>query len=130
MKLLSLLLLIISACNTGKTVNSQSDSALPVDNPRDTIRTVLKGSFTIELGTTMGTGFSWSLADTMFKSFLVLDSTKVLNDVEGKDNAPDTQQFFFTGIKKGETKLHFIRTRPWEKNVPPDKERVFIIFVE
>lgn len=129
MKLIALLL-IISACNTGKSGNSQSDSALPAVNTRDTIRTLLKGSFTIELGTTMGTGFSWSLADTTYKSFLVLDSTKVLNDVEGKDNAPDTQQFFFTGIKKGETKLHFVRKRPWEKNVPPDKERMFTIFVE
>jgi predicted secreted protein len=128
MKLIALLL-IISACNTGKTVNSQSDTALPADIPRDTIRTVLNGSFKIELGTTMGTGFSWSLKDSMYKSFLVLDSTKVLNDVEGKDNAPDTQQFFFTGIKKGETKLHFIRKRSWE-NDPPDKQRIFNIFVE
>jgi hypothetical protein len=129
MKLI-MLLLIMGACNTGKPDNSKPESASPPASTGDTIRTKPAASFTIELGATLGTGFSWSLADTLYNSFLTLDSTKTLNDVQGKDNAPDTQLFFFTGRKKGETTLHFIHARPWRKQDPPDKKRTFTVIIE
>ena len=129
MKLI-VLFLLAGACNTGKP-----DSAVPVaDKPdttlQDTLRVNLHNSFTIELGTSMGTGFSWSLRDSSYRASLSLDSTTVLNNVEGKDDGPDIQVFYFTAIKKGETRLHFIRKRPWRKNDPPDKERIFNILAD
>ncbi len=129
MKLLALIVLA-GACNTGKPDSGKPEIPHPVASQQDTIRVKLNASFIIELGTSMGTGFSWSLADSLYGGFLTLDSTKVLNNVEGKDNGPDTQQFYFTGIKKGATKLHFIHARPWDKKTLPDKERKFNVFIE
>ena len=119
MKLIPLLL-VAGACNTGK----------PDTTRQDTIRVTVNESFKIELGTSMGTGYSWSIKDSSYMGNLSLDSTRVLNNMQGKDDGPDTQVFFFTAIKKGETKLHFIRTRPWKKKDPPDKERIISILAE
>ena len=119
MKLIPLILLA-GTCNTGK----------PDTTRQDTIRVQLNGSFRVELGTSMGTGYSWSIKDSSYQASLSLDSTQVLNNVQGKDDGPDTQVFFFTAIKKGEIKLHFIRTRPWKKKDPPDKERIYTILTE
>lgn len=123
------LFILVGACNTGKPGNGKTDSASPATSQKDTIRTKLHASFTIELGTTMGTGFRWSLADSLYTGFLSLDSVKIYNDVQGMDNAPDQQVFYFTGIKKGQTKLHFIHSRPWKKD-PPDKEKMYHVFIE
>lgn len=128
MKLLAIFVLA-GACNTGKPEPGKTDSATPGTNLQDSIHTKLNTSFTIELSTNMGTGFSWSLADSSYSEFLTLDSTIVVNDPEGKDNAPDQQVFYFTAIRKGETKLHFIHSRPWKKKDPPDMERIFNVFI-
>lgn len=132
MKLIALIVLAgaCNTCNTGKPDSGKPDIPSPVTSQQDTIHLKLNSSFTVELGTTMGTGFRWSLADTLYREVLTFDSTRVLNDVQGKDNAPDTQVFYFTGIKKGKTKLHFIHARPWEKDIPPDKEKTFTVFIE
>jgi len=128
MKLIALLLLA-GACNSGKPGPAKTGTTQPA-SPQDTVRVKVAGSFTIKLGTTMGTGFRWSLADSLYSDFLKLDSTKVYNDPQGKDNAPDTQVFYFTGIKKGIATLHFIHSRPWQKKDPPDKERIFHVYIE
>ena len=52
MKLIPLLL-VAGACNTGK----------PDTTRQDTIRVTVNESFKIELGTSMGTGYSWSIKD-------------------------------------------------------------------
>ncbi len=119
MKLIPLLLMA-GACNTGK----------PDTTRQDTLRVQLNESFKIELGTSMGTGYSWRISDSSYLGSLSLDSTQVLNNVQGKDDGPDIQIFFFTARKKGETKLHFIRTRPWKKKDPPDKERTYTLLIE
>lgn len=129
MKLFALIA-FIGACNTGKPDTAKPGIPPPDTSRQDTIRVKLNDPFTIELGTSMGTGFSWSLTDSLYRGFLTLDSTKVLNNVQGKDNGPDTQQFFFTAVRKGDTKLHFIHARPWQKDIPPDKERTFSVFIE
>ncbi|MGQ0738842.1 MAG: protease inhibitor I42 family protein [Bacteroidota bacterium] len=121
MKLLSLIFLI-SSCNAAK-----EQSNVP---PGDTISVKVNTSFTIKLSTSMGTGYQWSPADSAWTGYMTLDSVTVVNNIEGRDDGPDTQVFYFTATKKGETKLHFIRTRPWKKKDPPDKEKVFTILAE
>lgn len=129
MKLIALFVLL-GACNTGKPGNSDPVSTETVNHIRDTVFTKLNSSFTIQLRTTMGTGFRWELADSLYGNFLILDSMKVWNNVGEKDNAPDTQVFYFTAIRQGVTKLRFFHARPWEKNIPPAEEREFLIQID
>jgi hypothetical protein len=61
---------------------------------------------------------------------MTLDSIKVVNNIEGKDDGPDTQVFYFRARAKSSNQLHFIRKRPWEGNDLADKERTFTITIE
>jgi predicted secreted protein len=119
MKLFALLL-FLNACNGTKTESTA----------QDTLRVKVNERFDIRLGTSMGTGFSWSVADSAYKTTLSLDSAYVILNPEGKDDAPETQVFVFRALQKGETRLHFIHSRPWRKKDPPDKEKKFVILAE
>jgi len=117
---LFVLFALIGGCHTSK----------PDTASQDTIRVKINETFEIRLGTSMGTGYSWSPKDSAYQANFSLDSSYVINNVEGKDNGPDTQVFRFRALKKSETTLQFIHSRPWEKNKPPDKERSFRILIE
>ncbi|MFM2338282.1 MAG: Chagasin family peptidase inhibitor [Bacteroidota bacterium] len=104
-------------------------------NPADTlpdkyeIHTSLQQRFTIELNTSMGTGFSWQPIDSSYKQILRLDSVTVINNKVTEDGA-DTQVFHFTPIKKATIQLLFIRKRPWEKADKRDKEKNIHVYIE
>lgn len=121
MKLISLLL-FFCACNTAKQP--------PVAGDTDTISVKLNDSFTIRLSTSMGTGYSWSLADSSWARNMSLDSVTVVNNVEGKDDGPDTQVFYFRAITKSTSVLHFLHKRPWEQSGKINKEKKITVIIE
>lgn len=121
MKLLPIVLFFY-ACNTAKQ---------PVDmGEGDTLNVKVDSSFTIKLSTSMGTGYSWGLADSAWTKNISLDSVSVINNVEGKDDGADTQVFHFKAIRKSSTPLHFIRKRPWQSNDKADKEKKITVIIE
>jgi predicted secreted protein len=122
MKLLTLMLLIV-ACNSPKKADTT-----PL--PEDTVRTKVNKTFTVELSTSMGTGYSWSTSDSAYTKAIRLDSVTVINNVVGKDDGADTQIFHFTALAKNTITLLFIRKRPWEKADKADKEKKFTIIIE
>ncbi len=121
MKLFALLL-FISACNSPQQTN-QTPGA-------DTIVADLNKPFTIELTTSLGTGYSWAPIDSAYKKLIRLDSTTTVNNITGKEDGTDLQIFHFTGIAKGTIECLFIRKRPWEANDKRDKEKKFTITIQ
>lgn len=121
MKLLPLLFLF-TACDTAKQPKVTPEG--------DTITVKINSPFTIKLATSMGTGYSWGLADSAWANYIKLDSVTVVNNVEGKDNGADTQVFYFRSLVKGTTTLHFIHRRPWESPEKADKKKNYIIVIE
>jgi predicted secreted protein len=119
MKLIPLLLLATS-CGTASHQQVSTD----------TIKVKMKESFEIKLGTNMGTGYSWSLKDSAYRQFLSLDTVYTISNAEGKDNAPETQVFRFTALKKSNTTLHFLHARPWRKEEKPDQEKQYQVIIE
>lgn len=117
MKLLALMLLS-TACNSPQ----KADTTIT----EDTIRTKINESLTIELSTSMGTGFSWQPLDSLYTDTIRLDSITVVNNKTKEDGA-DTQIFHFTPLKKGSITILFIRKRPWEKADKRDKEKSITI---
>ncbi len=119
MKLLGLLILFIFCGTSGlkALVN-------------DTIKVKAGNTFEIKLITNMGTGYSWSITDSAYSANMSLDSVTVANNYEGKDNGSDLQVFHMKALTRGETKLHFVRRRPWEKNTKPEEEKTFAIIIE
>lgn len=120
MKILAVLL-FFSACNSSGKTNTQPQG--------DTINTSINKAFTIELTTSMGTGYSWQPQDSLYKKNLRLDSVTVINN-KSKEDGADTQIFHFTPIKKGTIEILFIRKRPWETIEKRDKEKKFTIVIE
>lgn len=121
MKLLPLVL-FFCACNTAKQPADMAEG--------DTLKVKVDSSFTIELSTSMGTGYSWGLADSAWTRNISLDSVTVINNLEGKDDGADTQIFHFKALKKSSTLLHFIRKRPWQGNDKANKERNITVIIE
>ena len=121
MKLLSLLILFCS-CGAANT----SDSGIA----SDTIKVKVNESFTIKLATSMGTGYSWSTADSAYASNMSLDSVTVISNTTGKEDGTDLQVFHFRSLVKSTSQLHFIHKRPWEKAEKADKEKRFTVIIE
>lgn len=115
-------LFILSACDASKKQNSTAVT--------DTITVKVNNSFTVELGTSMGTGYSWVLADSSWVNYLSLDSVTVKNNAEGKDDGQDLQVFHFHSHVKSNTILHFVRKRPWESNDKADKVKHITVIIE
>jgi predicted secreted protein len=121
MKLLTFLLLI-AACNSPKKADSTP--------PEDTVMAMVNKTFTIQLSTSMGTGYSWSPIDAAYTKTIRLDSVTVVNNIVGKDDGADTQIFHFTALTKNTISILFIRKRPWEEADKADKEKKFTIIIK
>jgi predicted secreted protein len=117
---LFVLFALVGGCHTSK----------PDSTSQDTIRVKVNETFEIRLGTSMGTGYSWMPKDSAYQANFSLDSSYVVNNVQGKDNGPDTQVFRFKALKKSETIIHFIHVRSWKKDETPDKEKSFSVIIE
>lgn len=117
-KLLALLFMA-NACNGNKIVTAGDD----------TIRIKHGETFEIKLGAVLGTGFRWMIRDTTYKDYIRLDTSYTIQsrDIDGE---PETQIFLFTGLKKGNTTLHFVYRRSWKKKDPPDKVKDFTILID
>lgn len=111
-----------AGCNTPK-----QNISIPLT---DTVFVKVNQSFTIKLSTSMGTGFSWMPIDSSYKENIKIDSVVVINNIEGKDDGPDTQVFYLIALKKNSTVMHMIRKRPWEANIKANKEKKITIIAQ
>jgi predicted secreted protein len=113
MKLL-LFLSIIAACHSvrNKPVPLTGDATASVDS---TIVVKTGDEFTISLRSSLGSGFSWMLKDSLDKSSLQLTKSWFGTDKQETAAKPDLQHFTFKAIKPGNDVIRFIYKRPWKK---------------
>lgn len=90
-------------------------------------------SFTIELDSHLGEGYTWIIANPIDTSLLFLQKKE---DVKGTylpaENAvtlPPKVKFYFEAIQVGKTKIHLSEIRPWDKGKPLN-ERTFQILIQ
>jgi predicted secreted protein len=135
MRLIILLIIWFKGCDTGKPTvlkghgNNMGNDVVSMTNG-DTITVGTKDTFEIRLPTNMGTGYSWSISGTGYRKYLLLDTIKVENNPDGKDNSTDLQVFQFKALEKGQITLDFIHSRPWEKARPPDDKKSYLIRIQ
>ena len=135
------ILFLLAACgssssskeNKKDTSSTQTDMSTQNDGSKNSVQedihVKLNEKFDIRLDAVMGTGKSWWLSDSSFKSHVSLDST--FTEVNSnKDGAPETQVFRFRGTSKGETSLQFYYSQPWKKDEKPSDTRTYKISVE
>ncbi len=138
------ILLLLTACgsssgseksnkDTSKS-SSQTDTSMQTDQStgsgQEDIRVKLNDRFDIRLNAVLGTGNSWWLADSAFKSNLSLDTTFTEINSSEKDGAPQVQVFRFRGTVKGATTLLFNYSQPWKKDEKPSDSKTYRVTVE
>ncbi|HSU28447.1 MAG TPA: protease inhibitor I42 family protein [Chitinophagaceae bacterium] len=135
------ILLFLAACGSSSgsketkkdtTNTSQTDMSIQTDGSKnqEDIHVKLNERFDVRLNAVMGTGNSWWLADSAFKSNLSLDTTFTEVNSSGKDGAPEVQVFRFKGIAKGVTRLLFNYSQPWKKDDKPSDTKTYNVTVE
>ncbi len=119
MKLL-LLSLFFMSCDNSRQTATGSDSI---------IKTRLNQPFEIRLEADFSAGYSWSVADSSYKTYLSLDTVLSVNKTD-KDGSPSIQVMRFHGLKTGEYRLHLIYTHPWMEFAKPKKEAHYTIRIQ
>lgn len=127
MKVLTLLLFLY-AC--GASNKGESPQAPDGNNPTDTIRVKVNETFSIKLGTSMGTGYSWTTTDSAYTKNMSLDSVTIISNTEGKEDGADLQVFHFRALVKSITQLGYIHKRSWEANDKADKQKKYTVIIE
>lgn len=116
---LPLYLLLLGSCHPASRPAATGDSLY-----------IKKGAtFEITLSVNLGSGYSWSLADSAFSSLLRGDTQFVRTNVRDIDNGPEEQVFRFTALAAGKTRLSFRLARPWKKEEPPLQKKEYDITV-
>ena len=117
-----LLTVVLSGCAT---------SAKAFTEPTQVINSGVNQEFTIALGSNISTGYSWQVAFDE-KAITLVEKTYKEQDNTGKQivGAAGTEYFKFKSLSKGETKVTFTYSRPWEQPSAQNQTLVFAINVE
>lgn len=113
-------LFALSACFTILTKDGftqhQKDGSIVVKTSK---------TFTIKFPANASTGYTWLLADSLNKKYLVKigDSYKENPHPAGMVGVPGTQILTFKALRKGTARINLIYMQPWQKQLPPDAER-------
>lgn len=76
------------------------------------------------------TGYQWQFAKPLDEGKLQLISSEYLADKTGLTGSGGKQVWFFKALKSGRSSIPFRYVRPWEENVPSEKEELFIIIIK
>ena len=113
----------------------------PKETPKEAVKAEAKGdvlrkktgeTFVIELESNPSTGFRWALDGTEDATVVrkVSDGYASHAHAPGLVGVGGTETWTFQAAKKGQTALHFIYHRPWEKGLDPARERTIQVEVE
>ena len=86
--------------------------------------------FTITLEANATTGYRWQFARPLDESAIQLVSSEYLADKTGLAGSGGKQVWVLKALKTGSSSITFRYIRPWEKNMPPEKEELFIIIIK
>ena len=76
-------------------------------------------AFKISLQSNPSTGYRWEIS--FDKAFLKLRVDRFKRSPSALIGAGGTQSFVLLPIKQGETEVHFLYKRPWEKSIAREK---------
>jgi inhibitor of cysteine peptidase len=86
-------------------------------------------NFAITLESNRTTGYEWQLAKPLDESTVQLVSSEYLTDKTELAGAGGREVWIFKALKAGKTDISFKYVRPWEKDIPPVNEKIFVIII-
>ena len=85
--------------------------------------------FAITLESNRTTGYLWQIAQDIDKTVIELIKSEYIPNDTKLIGSGGKEIWTFKAIKPGKTTIFFQYVRPWEKDVPPAKEKTFSIVV-
>lgn len=129
MKRLLFFLLLIALFTAPANLKADDSKPFVTDAPVP-VEAVVGQEFELRLESNRTTGYSWSLVKNYSHKILNLIATDYEASKTGLMGAPGTQIWKFTADSEGQTEVIFHYARSWEKDVPPVRERSFVITVK
>jgi Predicted secreted protein len=86
--------------------------------------------FTIILSANPTTGYQWQLAKPLNKNKIQFVNSEYFPDKTGLVGAGGKQVWRFKARTAGRANITFKYVRQWEKNIPPESIKKFIIFIK
>ncbi|MDD5692074.1 MAG: protease inhibitor I42 family protein [Candidatus Omnitrophica bacterium] len=87
-------------------------------------------NFMITLEANATTGYQWQFAKPLDESAFQLISSEYLADKTGLTGSGGKQVWVFKALNAGGSGIAFQYVRPWEKDIPPEKEASFVIVIK
>ena len=109
-------LLAAAGCHSGSC--SPSRIALTEKDDGRQLQLVRGDTLTVELKSNPTTGYCWLFAANEY-DVLRVETTEFIAPDTDRCGAPGRERLRFKAVKAGETTLHLVYVRPWEKKAPP-----------
>ena len=97
------------------------------DDMTNTIKTTAGKEFVITLDANVTTGYEWQLTKPIDDSLIKLVHSEYVPDKTGLVGSGGKSIWTFKAVRSGKTQISFKYIRPWEKDIPPVKEAVYIV---
>lgn len=99
-------------------------------NPANAIEVAVGTDFSITLESNRTTGYEWQIAESLHKDMLQLAGSEYIRDKTSLVGAGGKEVWTFKALKAGEAAISFKYVRPWERDIFPVKQEVFVIIVK
>ena len=100
------------------------------DDMTNTIKTTAGKEFVITLDANVTTGYEWQLTKPIDDSLIKLVHSEYVPDKTGLVGSGGKSIWTFKAVRSGKTQISFKYIRPWEKDIPPVKEAVYIVDIQ
>ena len=104
--------------------------AEPQDDMTNKIQATVGKEFVITLDANATTGYEWQLANPTDDSLIKLMRSEYVPDKTGLVGSGGKSIWTFKVVRSGKTQISFKYIRPWEKDIPPVKEAVYIVDIQ
>ena len=101
---------------------------LPMQNQAgETVQVYVGNDFSIVLESNPTTGYSWQLSSPPEKELISFINSYFETKESAAVGASGSQVWIFKALKAGKATIHFKYVRPWEDNLPVEKEEYFMV---
>ena len=104
--------------------------AEPQDDMTNKIQATVGKEFVVTLDANATTGYEWQLANPIDNSLINLERSEYVPDKTGLVGSGGKSIWTFKAVRVGKTQISFKYIRPWEKDIPPVKEAVYIVDIQ
>jgi inhibitor of cysteine peptidase len=95
-----------------------------------TLKLNVNDEFIVMLDSNKTTGYEWQIDKPLDGNLIEQKSLKYTPGNTGLVGSGGKEEWRFAALKRGRSRISFKYVRPWEKNVPPSKKKIFNVEIK